>query len=568
MRDACSEASARAEIGGRDRQREVPIPFRAPSPRHSSFTSGKGRLDRVVEGIFDSSRRRKRQGTLGCTTPRQAVRCQPRPGPLDALLDARSQAESAASQKLVEPPRGARPSMATARVTCSGVLQSASAFLALSGKDGSMLWNYVAELDGPGGPKPDGLDLTVRDTQLTRASNTIGVPTFADVDRDGTQDLIASIVFAESGQETALDERRQDHRESPRTTIDRAVAASWWRSPADPDAGSGVTRSTRLSLTFLKRPGRDPPRWCKARDRHWWRWWMRTQWPGLDPATGRPLAGPFMGFAPVRPLQHADLDGDGDPEILALGLGPPPGGRMLGAFSTTTGRELWNANIGRTYNQSQDFDPVSESPLVVDLDGDGRSEIVAADSGPMPPLSGYRGVQLLDGLTGKVRWHRPMRPNTRAADGLAGVIVAPDLDGDGTRDLVTVSLFEGKNSVDGPPDAAGGTRSVSMSTPSREKDGRPFWWWSVELPGAGIFTRIWTPMLVGPRPRRLAAASAPARRETPLGDGKSPSVQLHPSAGGSRARGLHRERTAHRHGARKAEPRRSERRRPWPTSWG
>ena len=33
------------------------------------------------------------------------------------------------------------------------------AFLALSGKDGSMLWNHVAELDGPGGPQPEGPEL-------------------------------------------------------------------------------------------------------------------------------------------------------------------------------------------------------------------------------------------------------------------------------------------------------------------------------------------------------------------------------------------------------------------------
>ena len=333
--------------------------------------------------------------------------------------------------------RGLRPSLPASQArrsprdldgdgTCDllWVLQSASAFLALSGKDGSMLWNYVAELDGPGGPKPDGLELNVRDTPSTRASQTIGVPTLADVDRDGTQDLIASIVFAESGQETArrlaagspgaaTNNKRPLHRRFVVAVSGRS--GRWiWSYPLD-KTFIDVPQETWSRSSALVQGKRSAL--VEVVD--------GTQWLGLDPATGRPHAGPFeLGFAPVRPPQHADLDGDGDPETLALGPGPP-GGRLLSAFSTTTGRELWNANIGTTYNHSQGSGPASESPLVVDLDGDGRSEIVAADSGPMPPLSGYRGVKLLDGLTGKVRWHRPMRPDTRAADGLADVIVAP-----------------------------------------------------------------------------------------------------------------------------------------------
>ncbi len=44
-----------------------------------------------------------------------------------------------------------------------------------------------------------------------------------------------------------------------------------------------------------------------------------SKWIGLDPATGRPR-GPSieLGFAPVQPIQYADLDGDGSAEILAL----------------------------------------------------------------------------------------------------------------------------------------------------------------------------------------------------------------------------------------------------------
>ena len=163
----------------------------------------------------------------------------------------------------------------------------------------------------------------------------------------------------------------------------------------------------------------------------------------------------------------------------------------LHTFSIKTGQELWNQTVGAHYDQSESGGPVSDLPLIVDLDGDRRSEIVVADNGWMPPLSGYCGVKLLDGASGQPRWRRPMRPDTNSNDGLTDVIAAPDLDGDGTRDLVTVSLFEGKNPAPGsqaPPEAPERVYVDAISG----KDGLLLWWWSVDLP-ENAFTRIWKP---------------------------------------------------------------------------
>ena len=68
---------------------------------------------------------------------------------------------------------------------------SGSDFLAVSGKDGSVLWTYQAEPDGPGGPHPEGPE---RPGQVRHNGN-IGDPATADLDRDGVPDIIAIVVF-------------------------------------------------------------------------------------------------------------------------------------------------------------------------------------------------------------------------------------------------------------------------------------------------------------------------------------------------------------------------------------
>ena len=84
-----------------------------------------------------------------------------------------------------------------------------------------------------------------------------------------------------------------------------------------------------------------------------------------------------------------------------------------------------------------------------------------------------------------------MRPQTAGKDGVAQIIAAPDLDGDGMGDVVSVSLFDGRN----PP----ATIQPVLEEPRRVyvdaisgRDGRVLWWWKVEIPAVGT-TRIWKP---------------------------------------------------------------------------
>jgi hypothetical protein len=385
-------------------------------------------------------------------------------------------------------------------------LRSAAAFLALSGKNGAMLWNYVAELDGPGGPR-DFPGVNRLSVPLERHSGVAEKVMMADVDRDGTPDVVAMIVFPESPAESTrrLREAGDASPVNEEVLFKRvAVALSGqsgsrlWSHPIDQDWSTFPAEPERR-ISILPR-GRAKPLIAFLDG---------TQWSGLDPATGQVQARPTeLGLVPVRPLQYGDLDGDGEPEILALGPGSNPTLNTLHAFSIKTSLELWVADVGAPSETDGPFlaarsgvwDAPSfpECPLVADLDGDGRSEIVVPDTGAMPSLSGFRGVRLIDGASGATRWQRAMRPQTTAKDGVAHIVAAPDLDGDGTRDVIVVSRFDGQYPFSGAQERQEDPERVFVDALSGQ-DGRPLWWWHVDLP-MGRIARIGAPVWWGRGP--------------------------------------------------------------------
>jgi outer membrane protein assembly factor BamB len=130
----------------------------------------------------------------------------------------------------------------------------------------------------------------------------------------------------------------------------------------------------------------------------------------LSGKDGRPLwqfsAGSVMGCPAV-----ADLDGDGEPEII-VGCGD----RQVYALSSRDGRPQWTA---RTVGQ------IIASPLIVDVNADGKLDVVTACQ--------HGNVDALDGRSGKNIWRRELR---RAMD---VPVIAGDFDGDRTLDLFTVT---------------------------------------------------------------------------------------------------------------------------------
>ena len=222
---------------------------------------------------------------------------------------------------------------------------------------------------------------------------------------------------------------------------------------------------------------------------------------------------------PVRPVQYADLDGDGEPELLAHLRGAMSRQQTLSAFSCQTGRMLWSATISAPYLLSSELNVLPDWPLVSDLDGDGRGEIVVSDFGARSPSAGYRGVRMLDGASGRSRWVRPLQPGTLPSDGLTNLIEAPDLDGDGTRDLITVSRLHGRE----PP-----VRSAPKPAESKRiyvdalsgKDGHPLWWWHVDIADERL-TRISAPRWWGRGPDGwpLLAVAVGGLKNVPTGLG-------------------------------------------------
>ena len=71
--------------------------------------------------------------------------------------------------------------------------------LALSGKDGSMLWTYTAEAEAAAGRIPHGPAWPQSIEQVPRPGRVLGAPSLRDIDGDGVADLIAAFVLFEDG---------------------------------------------------------------------------------------------------------------------------------------------------------------------------------------------------------------------------------------------------------------------------------------------------------------------------------------------------------------------------------
>ncbi len=370
--------------------------------------------------------------------------------------------------------------------------QLSPVLLALSGKDGSLLWNHVARPDGPGGPRDiDQLKLDVGNVW----GSTAGEPAMGDVDRDGVADFFVTVVFPaqingkkESSPTPAGPDEEMVERRCTVAAISGRSGRSLWTHSIDQSVSADAGPESVHAAVLVRGARTEMLAFLDG-----------TRWIGLDPVTGKQKAGPIeLGFAPVRPIQHADLDGDGEPDLLAVGLGSVQGQETIHAFSIKNGRELWSEVVGQPYEEADEPLGRSPFPLVTDLDGDGKAEVAVTEVGAVPPKVGYRGVRVLDGRTGGARWWRAMQRDTGRDSGPAAAVVASDLDGDGTRELIVVSRVESQPARR-PPLPPGEARIYVDALSG--KDGRPLWWWSKDVTSdVGDRPLVWTPVWWGRGP--------------------------------------------------------------------
>lgn len=226
----------------------------------------------------------------------------------------------------------------------------------------------------------------------------------------------------------------------------------------------------------------------------------------LDPETGRLKQPPHdLGFPPLRSPIVEDIDGDGSDEVLLVqqtqqvSWTRTPAKFELLAWSLKRQQPLWKRSITAVrYGQSSDW------PLVVDLDSDGRKELVLPNGTSMSTTGTGRAyasgtIELIDGGAGEMLWKRSLRCMDQQLD---HVIAGEDIDGDGHRELFVATLVGDENdlyvdAISGA-DGSGLWWSNRRMTAADVRLGRLQWWdagadgWPQLLVHASNLDRDWT----------------------------------------------------------------------------
>jgi outer membrane protein assembly factor BamB len=139
----------------------------------------------------------------------------------------------------------------------------------------------------------------------------------------------------------------------------------------------------------------------------------------------------------------ADLNGDGLPDVAVGTNNYLEGGRQVGAervvraWTARSGRLMWDTAIGSGHR-------AFASPAVGDVGGDGTLDIAFGTVA----ASGYGETWMLDAKTGKVMWHREGGRYSGCGCGFMGSPVMADVTGDGKAEVIAASTDGGVNAWD------------------------------------------------------------------------------------------------------------------------
>jgi tRNA A-37 threonylcarbamoyl transferase component Bud32 len=309
--------------------------------------------------------------------------------------------------------------------------RSSPSLLAVSGQTGTVLWWARARPELP----PDRALLADRLERSGRGF-VVGRPAVADVDGDGIPDFIACFRSEGDGYVTRAGERSETGAQSWIGAISGRHGTPLWQQRVDGRWEHYVSSSTEvekydaLCVPAIGRvAGRAVVVLAEGGRLYGWE------------AAGGAMAWPplALGFTPTEAPKLADLDDDSDSEALWLRREEGQGVTVeLLALDLPDGVVQWTRPllIGPGHQARELARRQREVVSVLDVEGDGRPEIMAVTLRQVREGAQVLGVELLDGSTGQPRWERRLgvHRSIGLSEGLVRSLAGPDLDGDGHRE--------------------------------------------------------------------------------------------------------------------------------------
>lgn len=362
--------------------------------------------------------------------------------------------------------------------------------MALSAESGNILWLAVGGTD-----VTEPLQARAVPSANQPASTVLAPPlAVADIDGDGVADLIAA--FATGDRRSAptralecLSGRTGD------TIWRRELDDAWFQTPGVdlPDeakwfldiygtssyGGAGaygiegiVRRPPTVHLSGTHYPAIFSPLLVRLGGRTQVVLAPGSRLIGIELATGQHAWPPIdLGLPCLRMPQTADLDGDGQPEVVLVqpdpaNLGRTRPGWLLSAWSLSRRAKLWEYPLVSALPESRKIGrSTAVYPQLADLDADGRSEVIVCDISSTTLVGPWADLIVLatDARAPSVRWRRPIKTMDPFIEHFA---VGPDINGDGVRDVFAASMFGDH----------GGAESELFVDALSGADGKTLWW--------------------------------------------------------------------------------------------
>jgi outer membrane protein assembly factor BamB len=301
--------------------------------------------------------------------------------------------------------------------------------LAVSARDGTVLWWFRSEDAVPGG--------------------FVCPPLLEDVDGDGTPDLVAVWAGERSGLGIEVVSGRTGKSLWKHRFAEFFLFNDW----------------TTHFVATLDRSGKRPVLVVIAGDRLF-RVDLKTR---AEIGAGRPL-----GFKPAHRPVFTHLT-RGGPLAVLLVKGKYEGSENMAvvAQSAATGDVLWQKTLPIRLTSSGTAMPSGAGLLVADLAEGGKRVVIVPDHNTNFDR-GWAGIEALEAATGKSLWRSRLTPAYAGpieGNGILHALVGPDVDGDGRRDIFTATLVWGRTF--GAP--RGGSEKFLVVTASSGADGKVLW---------------------------------------------------------------------------------------------